>query len=145
MATAKLETAAEKYRRLKQAKEILHDVECTCGMTWKCRRADKDFWVTSGILPTSMIEVMARVAKRGQDIDEAELIKSMATDEIVNSIVFSNKVVLFTAVEPKIVEKATEPNELSQDEVMRCCYDRLRDWQLKGGDEAARLETFPKE
>lgn len=143
MTAAKLETAAERYRRIRKEKEQLHDVACSCGMTWRCRRADKSFWVTSGILPMSMVEMAGKVAKGG--LDEADVLKTMATREIVDSIAFSNKVVKYTAVEPRIVETVTDANDLSQEDVMMCCYNRLRDWQMKGGDEAAGLETFRQE
>jgi hypothetical protein len=140
MATAKMETAAERYRRNKKAQTEIHAVLCECGAEWKCRRADKSFWVTSGILPMSMLDMAAKVAKHEQTEDD--IIKTMATDEIIQSVVFSNKVVKYTAVEPRIVETVTDPNDLLQEEVDMCCYNRLRDWQMKGGDEAATLETF---
>lgn len=143
MATAKMETAADRYRRQAQQAITTHDVKCSCGFEWKCRRTDKQFWITSGILPTSMLDALVKVAKKGKS-DPNELLKSVATDELVRSIEFTSKVVKFTAVEPRIVETPTGPNDLGYDEVQTCCYNTLRDWQIKGGDEASNLETFPE-
>jgi hypothetical protein len=122
MATAKMETAAQRYRRIKNEKEkteTLHDVECKdCGMAWKARKVGLEFWVASGILP-------------------------LHAAQIINSIDFSNKVVRHTAVDPKIVDNPKADNEIGPDEMLLCCYTTLREWQMKGGDEAARLGNFP--
>lgn len=148
MAKAIMETAAEKYRRIRREKEsaeTLHDVTCSdCGMEWKARRVGLEFWVTSGILPLHLAETFMNAAKKG-GADTQTLIKSMATKEIMQSIVFTNAVVKRTAVEPVIVDVPTKPNEIGPDEVMICCYALLRDWQLKGGEEVARLGNFPTE
>ena len=147
MATAQMETAAQRYRRTREQKEkgqALHDVECgECGFVWKARRAPVDFWVASGILPMSLVEKSVEASKRaGGAMRPEDLVKTMATKEVVDSIVFSNKVVRYTAVEPRIVETPEGPNDVAYEDVMICCYNRLRDWQMHGGDEAARLHTF---
>lgn len=143
-----METAAARYRRIRAEKERaepLHDVTCAdCGMEWKARRVGIEFWVSSGILPTSLVETMVRATEK-QGVQPEELIKTMAAGEILKSIEFSSKVVRYTAAEPRIVEKPSEPNDISQEEVLTCCYHKLLNWQMTGGDEAARLETFRKE
>lgn len=138
---ARMETAADRYRRRKKETQTLHEVVCACGESWKCRRAEKGFWLTSGMLPTSMLDMVAKLAK-GTVTDEAELLKTLADSEIINSIEFASKVVRYTAVEPRIVETPTEPNDLAYEEVDTCCYATLRDWQMKGGKEAEGLENF---
>jgi hypothetical protein len=142
MATAKMETAAERYRRLKKEKEVLEDAECPeCGMIWKARRATLNFWVASGMIPSSLAAVvMEAVKKRG--MTEAEVMSTLDLKQIAQSVEFTNNMVRYTAVEPRIVETAIEPNDISHDEVMMCCYNFLRDWQTKGGDGAAALKTF---
>lgn len=150
---AKMETAAEQYRRIakekREAKRVLVPVECegeadSCGMVWQCERQPIDFWVTSGILPMALVEVMVKASqKAGAKPDEA--IRTLAADKIVQSIEFSSKVVLRTAVEPKIVDKDPDEvgeNEISREEVMTCCYKRILNWQMAGGDGATALETF---
>lgn len=150
MATAKMETAAEAYRRKREAKQtkqrVLHPVVCDdpeCGFEWQCERQPIDFWVTSGILPMGLVETMVKATKKAGAADEA--IRTLAADKIVQSIAFSSKVVLHTAIEPKIVDKepaAVGDNEISREEVMTCCYKKLLNWQMSGGDGAAALETF---
>jgi hypothetical protein len=145
MSAAKMETAAEKYRRLRSEKskrDILHDVECLdCTMTWKARRIGIDFWVTAGILPLHLVETMLASTKGGT-ISAEDALKTMATKEVLQSIEFSAKVVKHTAAEPRIVETVTDPNDISQEEVLTCCFKVLLKWQM-GGAEAERLSNFP--
>jgi hypothetical protein len=148
MATVRLETAAERYRRIKTEKakgETLHDVECgECGMVWKARKVGIDFWVTSGVLPQHLVEVMLN-AVEGTAKKPEDLLRTMAAKEILNSIAFAAKVVKKTAVEPRIVEDVSGPNDVSQEEVETCCFNRLLKWQMSGGEGAARLGNFPSE
>ena len=144
-----METAAERYRRIREQKakgETLHSITCDdpeCGMEWQCRRAGIDFWVVSGILPLHLVETMvAATEKAGAKPDSA--LKTMATKEILQSIEFASKVVRKTAVEPRIVDVVTDINDISPEDVMTCCYTRLLNWQMKGGDEAASLGNFPQ-
>lgn len=140
MATAKMETAADKYRRLAKEKQEIHSVTCECGMEWKCRRAPKEYWAFSGMLPLNFVETFNKLAAAGdaQSPEDAGL----SPKELETVITFSNKTVSYTAVEPKIVAKDPGENELTPDELMMCCYTTLRNWQIKGGDEAAGLNTF---
>lgn len=147
MTTARMETAADKYRRIraeKQKGETLQDVHCDdCGMDWKGRRLSLDFWITSGILPMNLVQSMVKATQKHGVKDPADVLKTMAADEVFQSIVFMNKVVTHTAAEPCIVEIPKEPNEISQEEVLTCCYHRLFNWQMEGGD-GAGLKTFPE-
>lgn len=146
MPKAIMETAADRYRRLKAEKlksETLHDVDCSdCGMTWKARRVGIDFWVSSGILPLHLVETMVKATEKNLG-DTEGVLKTMAAKEVIESIEFSSKVVKHTAVEPHIVETPVEPNDISQEEVMTCCYKRLLNWQMTGGAEAPGLSNFP--
>lgn len=142
---AVMETAAQKYRRLKAEKEVLADAQCPeCKMVWKTRHADLNYWVASGMLPSSLAAIiMDGVKKKG--LKESDVIASLDLRQFAQSIEFTNNVVRYTAVEPRIVETPTEPNDIGQDEVMMCCYNFLRDWQMKGGGRAEPLETFRPE
>lgn len=147
MTKAKMETAAERYRRIREEKEksqSLYDVTCSeCEMTWKARKIGTDFWVTSGVLPLHLVETMLSASKKvGQK--PADLLKQLAVKEVLQSIEFSSKVVKATAVEPRIVETIADINDISQEEVLTCCYKSLLQWQMGGGEPEA-LETFPKE
>lgn len=142
-----METAAEKYRRIKAEKEQLHDVECSdCGMVWKGRKTGVDFWVTSGILPFNFVETVLNAIKGTPNAKPEDLVKSMAATEVIKSIEFAAKVVKYTAVEPRIVEHVKdEALEISQEETLQCCFNRLLKWQMSGGAEAERLGNFPSE
>lgn len=141
-----METRAQQLRRLKSnKKEQLHTVDCSCEMSWQCRKVGLDFWVASGIMPAKLVSAMVTATeKAGGDAQAA--VQSMAAEEVLQSIVFSNRVVRHTAVDPKIVETVTNPElEVSTEEVGMCCYTTLLNWQVQGGDEAKVLETFRQE
>lgn len=149
MSAAKMETAVEKYRRIKAEKqkgEVLQPVHCDdCGMDWQARRLSLDFWITSGILPMNLVQSMVKATQKHGAQDPTDVLKTMAADEVFQSIAFMSKVVTHTAAEPKIVESPKEPDEISQEEVLTCCYHRLLNWQMQGGERAVALETFPPE
>lgn len=148
MATAQMETSAQRYRRIKaehQAKETLTEVICQeCGMPWQCKREALDFWVSAGILPAQLAVAFISLTKAGK-ATEKDLMASLDSTDLLRGIEFTSQVVRHTAISPRIVERPTGDDEVGYDEVMRCCYATLRDWQIKGGDEAARLGNFPKE
>lgn len=144
-----METAAQRYRRIKAEKaagETLHDVECECGMVWKARRVKLEAWITSGILPTQLVETVVKsFTKGGQGVTKPEeLMATMNPRDVMLSIEFAAKVVKHTAAEPRIVERVNDETEISQEDVMTCCFNRLASWQMSGGDEAARLGNFPE-
>lgn len=159
MATAKMETAADRYKRIRAEKaksETLFDVECCdqpktkdapaiegCGMVWKARPTSLEFWTTSGILPTHLVEVMLETVEKSGNKAAASVAKQLAPREVLDSIAFSSRVVRHTAAEPRITDKPTEANDIAPDEVMTCCYYTLLRWATKGGAEAARLGNFP--
>lgn len=143
-----METAASKYRRIKaeqEKNETLHDVTCSdCKMTWKARKVGIDYWVTTGVLPLGLVETMLKAVQGAKGKAEVAL-KSLAAKEVLQSIEFSAKVVKITAVEPRIVESIETENDITQEEVLTCCFKRLLNWQMAGGDEAEGLGNFPKE
>ena len=141
----KIETSVERYRRIKAEKaknETLIDVECECSMIWKCRKVGIDFWISSGTLPLHLVETMVKATNKGGD--KNDILSTLVTKELIETFQFSNKVVKHTAVVPHIVETPSGPDDISQEEVDTCCYKRLLDWQIYGGDEAATLENFPQ-
>lgn len=137
-----METAAQKYRREKKEKEVVQDATCpTCNFTWKARKADMQYWVASGMIPSSLAAVMLEAVK-SKKMSEAEIMSSLNPNQLAQSIESTSNIVRYTAVEPRIVDKAEGPNDIEPDEVMMCCYNFLRDWQMKGGGRAESLETF---
>lgn len=144
MATAKMETAAQRYRRESQETEVLHDITCPkCGSEWQTRKADLEFWVASGMIPAHLAAVMLKAVKQ-HGAKEADIMNHLDLNQMAQSIESTSRIVRYTAVSPRIVEKAEGPNDLEYDEVRTCCYNFLRDWQMKGGDRAS-LETFRPE
>jgi hypothetical protein len=143
--TKLIETAAERYRRLRLERENsteTFDVTCECSMTWKCRKAAREMWVTSGVLPTDLAAKMVEARQKASD--EAGIMKQLDPRDALKSIEFSAKVVLWTAVEPQIVEKDPTPEQIVREDVMQCCFQTLVQWQTSGGDEAASLGKFSR-
>lgn len=142
---AQMETAAQRYRRLKKEKEVVQDATCPeCGMVWKARKADLSFWLASGMIPASLAAVMMESVKK-KGLTEDQVMASLDLHQLTQSVEFAGKMVRYTAVEPRIVDKAEGPNDIEPDEVMMCCYNFLREWQKTGGDRAKSLETFRSE
>jgi hypothetical protein len=160
MATAKMETAAERYKRIREKREKgvkLFDVECKdreadngqpaiegCGMVWKARREPLDYWVTSGILPSSLASKLASQSGIASAKSPNNLASSLRPEDLVQGIDFTNKIVLHTAVEPRIVTEEPGANDVLRSDVMTCCYNTLVRWQMSGGDEGDALATFPR-
>jgi hypothetical protein len=145
MATAQMETAAQRYRRIakeKASQAVLHDVECDeCGANWKCRRPSLQVFVTSGMLPMDLAEKMATQAQQN-GTPEVEMMKTLALRDQIRMVEFNSKIVKYIAVEPRIVETPSEPNDIGQEEVMQCCYFTLTRWAKPGGEQAEGLNTF---
>jgi hypothetical protein len=145
MAAAKMETAAERYRRIKAerlAQEELVDVETPSGMTWKLRRPNLAQFVTSGIMPISLAGKLAEADKDG---NPAEAFNALDWEEKARTIEFSAKVVRYCAVDPKIVENPKGPNEISPDEVELDDFNYIFGWAMSGGGEADNLGTFRRQ
>ncbi len=141
---AKMETTAEKYRRIKAeraAQEELFDFVSPSGMEWKLRRPNIAQFVQSGVMPMDLAAKLAKAQAGGA----TELVKGMEWQEQVKLIDFSNRLVRYCAVDPRIVENPTQPNEIGYDEVELDDYTAILVWATpSGGDEAAGLDTFPK-
>lgn len=146
---AKIKTAAERYLERAKKVEKLVPVTCeTCGETWECRKYDMQFWIESGVMPADLAAQVVEAYKSasGAAISEAELVASLDEQGLMRSIEFTSKVVRMTAVNPSISEHADPAsNVLGYEQVMKCCYATLRDFQIKGGGKAGNLETFHKE
>lgn len=138
----KLETAAERYRRIKAellGKEELFDVPCPSGMVFKCRRPNLAQFVTSGALPMSL-------AGKLKDIDgsgEADSFNSLDWQDQVKTIEFSNKIVRHICVSPKLVENPQPgKDEIGYDELELIDYTALVQWAMPGGGGVENLDSF---
>lgn len=150
MTTTKIETAAEKYRRIKQeraAAETLHDFTSPSGMEWKLRRPNLAQFITSGVMPMDLAAKLAPAEKEGGDMVAA--FDNLSIDEKVKTIAFSAKVVRYCAVVPRIVEKVTSPDEeIAQDELELDDFNAIFAWATTpsaGGDGADSLDSFRQE
>lgn len=149
MTTTKIETAAEKYRRIKQeraASETLYDFTSPSGMEWKLRRPNLTQFITSGIMPMDLAAKLAPVAKDGGDM--AAAFDRLSINEKVQTITFSAKVVRYCAVVPRIVEKVTVPDEeIAQDELELDDFNAIVAWATNpaGGNGADSLDNFRTE
>lgn len=149
MATAKMETAAQRYRKLKAqraANEQLHDVPCPSGMVFKCRKVSIPFMVTSGILPLSLVAQMQKSQKANPGASEAEVLASLNIEEQIKSVEFAAKVVRYVCVEPRIADVLETENDITPDEMEVDDFTHILNWAMSGGgEEAGRLGNFPKE
>jgi hypothetical protein len=135
---AKMETSAQKYRRIKEERlrnVELHDLETPSGMVWKVRRPDLQQFIISGVLPMSLAE------KLSSSKDTTAAVQSMDFKDQMRSIAFASAVVRHCAVEPRIVETATADNEIGFDEVEMDDYNAILAWAV-GGGAAAGLDRF---
>lgn len=142
-AQRKTESSVERYRRIRAeraAKDKIHEFTSPSGMVWKLRRPNLSQYVMNGVMPMGMTGKLAAQVSEGAD--PATLFTSLTWDEQVKTIEFANKIVRYCAVEPKIVESPTEPDEIGYDEVELDDYNAIVAWAMEGGDEAANLETF---
>lgn len=147
MAAAKMETAAERYRRIAREKaqsEQLFDVECPSGMVFKCRRASMDVWVSLGIMPMNLVEKMTTAAEEGK-LSNEEIFASLPIHEKLQSIDAAAKMLRYVCVEPRIVDAVKEPNDITQDEMLLEDINHIVAWASRGGDAAAGLESFRNE
>lgn len=140
-----METAAEKYRRIKRermAKEEVVDFTSPSGMEWKLRRPNLGQWVTSGFVPMSLAKNLAAASETG---DATSAFDSLSIDDKIKTLDFSQKVVRYCAVSPQIVENPTEPDQIGYDEVEMDDFQAILAWAMPGGDGAASLDTFRTE
>lgn len=131
--TKKVETAAERYRRIKAERTV--ELTTPSGMTWKLRRPNFKMFVDNGALPLSLASKIAKSNGEGS-------FELLPPEEQAQLIAFANDVITYCAVDPKIVETATNPDEISFNEVELDDYTALVTWAMPGGGEAGSLETF---
>lgn len=146
MATAKMETAAERYRRIKNERlklEKLYDFESPSGMLWKLRRPNIAQFVMSGVMPMTLAGKLATASEKGGD--PAQAFDALDWKDKARTIEFSSAVVRFCAVEPKIVQTPTQPDEIGYDEVEMDDFNAIFAWAMPGGDGADTLSTFRAE
>jgi hypothetical protein len=148
MAVAKMETAAERYRRIakeQQANEQLFDFTSPSGMVWKLRRPDLSSYVTSGMMPTALAAKVVAATQKANG-DNAAAFNSLEAIDKLRAIEFSAKVVRYCAVEPRIVDYPSAPDEIGTDEVLRTDFEAIFNWATSGGDsQADGLNSFPEQ
>lgn len=130
----KVETAAERYRRIKDARII--EFESPSGMVWKLRRPNFKMFVDKGALPLSLASKIARTDGKAASFEE------LPAEEQAQLILFADEIVTYCTVDPKVVEKAVADDEISLSEVDIDDYTALVKWAMPGGGEAESLETF---
>jgi hypothetical protein len=147
-----IETASEKYRRLKNqqfdtfidesfAGDALANVEqfvvkAPSGMEWACRKLTADFYAAAGTMPMHLAN---KVRSLGS---EQEIAKQLTQDEQDRLMELSWKSLLFGCVEPRVVVTPTEANHVSIDDITMGDFQALTSGLISGGAGAERLETF---
>jgi hypothetical protein len=147
MTGTKMETAAEKYRRIKAeraANEELFELETPSGMVWKLRKLNLEQFVLSGTMPMQFAAKLAKTQEAAGG-DHVKAFESLDMADKLKAISFSQKVVRYCAVEPRIVEDPKETNDIGFEEVELDDFNAILTWALPGGGKAESLDSFPVE
>lgn len=148
---AKMETAAERYRRIKAeraANDELFEVETPSGMVWKLRRLNLEQFVVSGTMPMQFATLLAKAQEEAGG-DAKKAFATLDISDKLKALNFSQKVVRYCAVEPRIVEMPQAADEIGFDEVEIDDFNAILSWAMpngditQGGGEAESLEPFP--
>ena len=145
MTQAKMETAADRYRRIKAERlkgTETEDFESPSGMIWKLRKPDLMHFVTAGLMPAAFMETLNEAnTEAGGNTTQAW--QKLSMKDQFKTIEFMSAVVRYCAVEPRIVEYAKAPDEIGFDEVEMDDYNAIVKWALPGG-EGLGLNSFRK-
>lgn len=145
MTSTKMETSAERYRRIKierAAKQETFDVEMPSGMTWTLRKLDVAQFVLNGTMPMTLAAKIAEASEQTEG-DGVKAFSALSFKDQIKTIDFSQKVVRYCAVNPRIVENPTLPDEIGFDEVELDDFNAILEWAQTGGDGAKDgLDTF---
>jgi hypothetical protein len=148
-----IETASEKYRRLKNESfdkfvdesfepEYLQtcpteDVTAPSGMPFKVRRADLDFYTIAGTMPMHL----ANKVNPDGTVDE-KVVRELSEEDSARLQELSWRAVFFGCVEPRVVVTATEPDHIEMSDVSIGDRMFLTEAITRGGKEAERLANF---
>jgi hypothetical protein len=149
-----IETAAEKYRKLKNQQfdqfidesftpEVLsaaqiEPITVPSGMDWQIRRLDADFYTAAGTMPMHL----ANKVKGADGEPNPAAVANLTQEEHDRLMELSWKSLFYGCVSPRIVITATEPDHIAIDDVLMGDFQFLTEALLKGGKEAERLYTF---
>lgn len=145
MQKAKLETSAERYRRIKSerlAKAELADFTSPSGMEWKLRPLDLQLFITSGLMPVEMATKVAEMQEADPSISNQDAFQNLDPKNKFRSIEFAANVVRYCAVDPKIVETPSASDEIGYAEVEMDDFNAILLWALQGGGKAEALGSF---
>lgn len=148
MTQAKMETSAERYRRIKAeraANQETFTVEMPSGMTWVLRKLDVAQFVISGTMPMALATKLAEASAEANG-DGVKAFSTLSPNEQIKTIDFSQKAVRYCAVNPRIVENPTQTDEIGFDEVELDDFNAILAWATQGGAEVNDgLDTFRSE
>lgn len=142
---------ASDYRKLASAKRAeapIFDVSLPSGAVWQLREPPIQQWVLSGKLPASLTAKMAAAANQNNSEDAQKAIVAQLTPEdLINNLAFGRDLLLYCAVNPRIVPNANPENEdeIAPEEILPDDFSFLINWVMVGGDPSSRLDTFRPE
>lgn len=151
-------TAAEQYEQLKaeqfkrfldesfseeSLKDVqLYEVPCPSGMTFKCRPVGLDFLRQSGTVPLDFVQSIV-----GKQADVERAFEAMNKAEKAEAIHATSQIVLYVAVEPRIILGVINGhrNAISTTQLTMGDYEAIAVWAknfAEGGGSAAGLKSF---
>lgn len=148
MGTAKMETAAEKYKgQIANREAVVVDVKLPSGFVFKFEKPSRFAMLfRAGQLPQAAAsDAVAAWQELGLIDDEQVTEQEIKQIDLANTMLSLRNRVLELSREPKlVVGLAMRPNELSTDDVADEDLEYLFKWVSAGGDASVMLAMFPK-
>lgn len=131
-------------KEYKKRKKVI-DVLTPSGDVWKMRLPPIQQFIMAGKLPASLANKMALAANKGGS--KEEILESLETEDILKNLEFCRDVLMYCAVEPRIVANADPDSEteIAPEEIDPEDFEFLLLWVMTGGKLGASLDNFRSE
>ncbi len=114
------------------------DLELPSGMVIKALRPDLSVWMLQGRLPAAFTQLVLQ-ARNGEDAGDAPA--EITTEQIMAMGSFYHDVVIAAVIAPRLVERASSPEEISYADIPAEDIDFIFTWATRQ-PEAAGLSRF---
>lgn len=136
------------YRKAaKSQPETLHDVTLPSGFVWKLRTPPVQQFMLSGRLPKDLASKLVQIGKiTDKAARQKAIAENLTPEELTQNLAFGRDLLLYCAVQPRIVIDA-DPNsedEIAPEEIDPVDFDFLLAWVMKAGDPGKTLGNFRK-
>lgn len=138
MSAAQYRANAEKIKS-ERATEI---VQLKSGSVFELRRLDLASYMVTGRLPQSLVREGLKAWKTNASADK--IVSDLDDDDVVDSLIFMREIVHDCTVNPRLVEFATEDNQISAADMLVEDFNEIFAWAMgyQGVAGLAGLQTF---